>query len=466
MEKNSIESNGLRPYQFGFVFSFFNSTSWMVALGTPVVLLAETLGASALQVGLLYSFVFLLLPIQVIATSTLPRFGYKKQVLMAWSVRTIFLFIPLYIVLYKPEEVNPVYVNWLLASMFLFSFFRSIGTSAIQPWLFDLLPEKLVARYFSVDTIFINMGGVIALVFCSLTFHWFSNFDAFSVQYLFAIAGAVFSVLGLSRLPGVANPPSFGPLRIFKAGPALLTKPGRFRRYLLLSLVWVVGGSAVVPFGIYYLKSEAGLPNTQIVLFTAIQSLGGIAGALIMRNRIDKFGIQRSFLIVIVLNVIIYLSWILYIIYGMHFPGQLELLHWALPITYLVTGASAAVYVTCHLKYLAYVTRKTERALKVSLQTAVVGFATGVASIGWGILFKKTGGAAGMNLPAFIGYFLVIILFQFLLVPTIRKLAEPDRGIKPITDSYGIMRPWRFLATMPVLRRQKGEMLEQSNTDE
>jgi len=67
----------------------------MVVLGTPAVLLAESLGANTFQVGLLYSFVFLLLPVQVIATATLPRFGYKKQVIFGWAIRTLFLVIPI-----------------------------------------------------------------------------------------------------------------------------------------------------------------------------------------------------------------------------------------------------------------------------------------------------------------------------------------------------------------------------------
>jgi hypothetical protein len=104
---------------------------------------------------------------------------------------------------------------------------------------------------------------------------------------------------------------------------------------------------------------------------------------------------------------------------------------------------------------LAFVSENRERALKVSMQTAVVGLATGIASIGWGLLFKKAGATPTMNLSAFLGYFVFIILIQLALIPYIRTLVEPDPGIKPLTNSYGIMRPLRFIATLPVLRRRK-----------
>ena len=60
-----------------------------------------------------------------------------------------------------------------------------------------------------------------------------------------------------------------------------------------------------------------------------------------------------------------------------------------------------------------------------------------------------------MNLPAFLGYFVFVIIIQIALVPYIRKLAETDPNIKPLTNSYGIMRPLRFISTLPVLRRRE-----------
>lgn len=429
----------------------------MVVLGTPVVLLAESLGANTFQVGLMYSFVFLLLPVQVLATATLPRFGYKKQVLFAWSSRSFFLLIPLAIAFSAPQTENPALVTWLLAAMFFFCFFRSIGTCAIQPWLFDLLPEKLQARYFSSDMAVISIAGVIALVFCSATFQWLPTFQAFTVQYTFALVGAALSVFGLAKLSDVPHPASFGPSRIIKEGPRLLVKPGNFRQYLVFSMVWVVSASAVIPFSIYYLRAEAGMPSELIVFFSAVQSAGGVVGALFIKNRIDRIGVRRVFLIVIALNLGIYLFWTALIISGLSFPKVSGILTYLLPIAYFFIGVAGAGYFTSHLKYLAFVSQKSDRALKVSLQTAVVGFATGMASIGWGLIFKKTGESPTMNLPVFLGYFVFVILIQVLLIPAVRKLKEPDPKVKPLTNSYGIARPIRYIATLPVLRLGKGK---------
>ncbi|MCB1123785.1 MAG: hypothetical protein KJT03_19680, partial [Verrucomicrobiae bacterium] len=353
----------------------------------------------------------------------------------------------------------------ILTAMLLFCFFRSIGTSGVQPWLFDLIPEHLHARYFSTDMAVINVGGVITLVFCSLTFTWLQPFSAFSAQYSYALLGAALSVVGLSRLPAVPHPESFGAIRILKEGPKLLTRPSNFRRYLMLSLVWIVSGSAVVPFSVYYLKAEAGLSQAVIVLFTAIQSVGGIAGALIMKSRIDRLGIQRSFLIVLGLNLAVYIGWTLFIILTMRNPDLTRHMIYLLPVNYVLLGASGATYFGAHWKYLAYVTENRRRALKVAMHTAVVGLVTGFASILWGLIFKKSGPVPAMNLHAFLAYYVFNILVQLALIPYVRHLKEPDPGILPITHRYAMLR-LRILTILPVLRRRNEdeEMEEQPNT--
>jgi hypothetical protein len=67
----------LAPFRAGLVFGFFNAMTWQIGIGTPMVLFAEVLGATPLQVGLAYSFVFVLTPLQVLSTPLLSHFGYK-----------------------------------------------------------------------------------------------------------------------------------------------------------------------------------------------------------------------------------------------------------------------------------------------------------------------------------------------------------------------------------------------------
>src|SRR5260221_3512118 len=124
----------LAPFRPGLVFGFFNALTWQIAIGTPMVLFAERLGATSFQVGLAYSFVFLLTPVQVAATALLPHFGFKRVSLGGWSARSVFLAIPLGLTLVAPKMDNSWMVHALIWSVFFFCFFRSVGTSAMTTW--------------------------------------------------------------------------------------------------------------------------------------------------------------------------------------------------------------------------------------------------------------------------------------------------------------------------------------------
>lgn len=450
------EDDPLRPFRAGFYFSFFNAMGWMIALGTPLVLLAEKLGATSDQIGLLYSFVFLLLPIQVLATITLPRFGFKRQVLFAWWIRTFFLLIPLGIAVAGPEGHSPQMVALLMAAMFCFCFFRSIGTCGVQPWLFDLLTERHQSRYFGTDAMVVGVAGILTLVISGLTFSFLdTGYTAFSIQFGLAFVGSVCAMVALGRLPEVPPPEPFGATRVFTEGPRIVREGGPFRQYMLLTIIWHVTGCALVPFGAYFLRVEMELSRDLIIWFTAMTSAGGIVGAALMRRRLEVIGVRNAFTLSAVLNSLIFLLWAGFV------AGRLWL-GWSagewilvMGMVYFLLGVSGSCFMLAHLRYLAFLASGRDRALRVSLQTAVIGFLTGLAVTGWGWVFRKSGGEPGMNVMLFFAYFLFAFAVQASMIRQFRKLQEPVGDFIPLFNPRGVVRTFRYLATMPMIRYGK-----------
>jgi len=130
LEAPRAEAVGLRPFRAGLVFGVFNGFTWMIGLGTPMVLFAEALGANAFQIGLVTSFVYLVLPVQVLATASLATLGYRRQMVMGWWLRALFLLVPLSLALASPERPAPWMVNAFVASVLGFCVLRAFGTSA------------------------------------------------------------------------------------------------------------------------------------------------------------------------------------------------------------------------------------------------------------------------------------------------------------------------------------------------
>lgn len=137
----------LFPFRPGLTFAFFNALAWQIGIGTPMVLFAEELGATPFQVGLAYSFVFVLTPLQIVSTALLPRFGFKALMLGGWRTRSFFLGVPVLLAVLAMRGVQSWMLGAMIWSVFFFCVFRSIGAASGTSWFYAILPEGVRGRY-------------------------------------------------------------------------------------------------------------------------------------------------------------------------------------------------------------------------------------------------------------------------------------------------------------------------------
>ncbi|NDV60909.1 MFS transporter [Puniceicoccales bacterium CK1056] len=431
----------LAPYSNLLKFGFFNATTWMIGLGTPLVLLAGQLGASSFEVGMAYAFVFLLLPVQIIATATLPRFGYKRQVIFGWASRGIFLLIPLGIVWMAPAAPQRWMVYALIASAFFFSLFRAMGSCGVMPLIYATLPESVRGRYFSTDQAVTGISGILTLLFCSLLFRYLPIYQAFFWQYLYAIAGVFFTIYFLSKVKDPPKPKETSLRRIFSETPKICLRSSPFRQYLVFMIASAVMGTAFVPLKAYYLKVDAGVGVDLILTYTAIQYAGAIIGTLFMRGRIDQIGVKPVFRVSLVLSLGISAFW-----YFLVTGHQLLLLF--LPLAYFCFGIAASLWITAHLKYLPRVCDDEQQALHVSVHSAVVGLIGGLAPIAWGFLVKIPGGLPGVQPDRFGLYFLGLLGVQLGLLFYVPWLTSEHRERPSIQTGANLLRPFRYIGQL------------------
>jgi MFS family permease len=435
-------SNSIAPYKNLLKFSFFNATTWMIALGTPLVLLAGQLGASSFEVGLIYSFVFLLLPVQILATSTLPRFGYRKQIIFAWLTRGVFLAIPVFLAFLAPEEPRRWMVYALILSAFGFSLFRTLGSCAIMPLLYAKLPEEVRGRYFSTDQAVIGVSGIVTLLFCALLFKLLPVYSAFLWQYLYAILGTAMTVYYLARLKDPPKPAKVDVKEILVETPTVCMRRSPFRQYLLFMTTSALMGTAFVPLKAYYLKVEAGVSMDMILLYTAVQYCGAILGTVVMRSRIDTIGVKPVFRISLLLGAVVSIYWFFLV------TGYIEGLEKGLGIAYFIFGLSASQWVTAHLKYIPRVCDIKRQALHVSVHSSVIGIVGGLAPMLWGFAVRVPGSNPGVQGDWFALYFLALLFSQLVLLAYVPKLTSSHRGRPSLQLSANLIRPFRYLGHM------------------
>lgn len=417
------------PLRPAYCFSAFNALTWMVALGTPMVLLAEALGASPSQIGLASSFVFLLNPVQVVATAGLHRLGYRRQMVLAWSVRALFLLVPLGFSLWAPDPAPPWGPGLLIASVAGFCAVRAIGVSAHIPWISALLPDAARGRFFATDHAIVSLVGIATLLGSAAAFRELPPYRAFSAVYAVALFGSVFAVTNLLRLPDAPRPPPLRLAPLARQSLALCLRKGIFRHYLLLCLLNSLVTSSLVNFTVYYLKVDAGLSSSRLLNFTAAQFCGMIAGTWGIRRFIDHWRTRRFFQIASLLAGLVGLFWLSLI-------SGIDGLAPGLPLVFFVAGATFGVNNAAHFTYLPEIASPDERPVAIAVFTAVLGVVAGLAPILWGDFLEAAGGAARIDRERFRIFFGLAVATAGISALLFARL--PDRSLHRDASEGGV----------------------------
>ncbi len=411
----------LRPYRAGYWFGGFNGLTWMMGLGTPMVLLTEQLGGSTFQVGLASSFVLLLFPIQVLATAALPRFGYQRQMVFGWSVRALFLLVPLSLAWMAPDEPAPWMPNAVVASVFGLCTFRAFGVAAHIPWFAAILPIESRGRFFATDNAITSTVGVAALFGCAALFARLPTYDAFRAAYCIAVIGSTLAVVNLLRLPPGPAAPRSPMAQMAGHTIRLCFESGLFRQYLIVSLLWLVATAPIPAFAAYYLKVEVGIESSRILAFTGVQFVGQIVGAWSIRQWIDRLSIRRFFQMASAVVIVVALLW-LGILSG---DGRFAVVLW---FTYLLFGVAVGLSQAAHFTFLPELSEPDMRPVTIAIFGAVTGLLSGLAPMLWGLGLRSSGATPGIDLEIFAIFFAATIVMSAAGIALLNLLPDTRSG--------------------------------------
>ncbi len=415
--------DSLRPFRAGYWFGGFNGLTWMMTFGTPMVLLLDQLGASAFQIGLVTSAVFILYPIQILATASLERLGFQRQMVIAWTLRAFFLLVPLGIAIHAPETPAPWMPGAVVLAVFCFCFFRAFGVACQLPWFAAILPARHRGRFFATELAVTSAVGVVALLGCAGLFAVLTPYPAFRIIYGVALFGSVMAVWNLLRMPPGPRP---APSPIREMAPETLRlclRPGLFRQFLVLTAVGAVVGASSVSFTIYYLKTEAGISSSAILGLTAMQFAGSILATFAMRRFLDRVQIRRFFQLAAGVMALVYAYW-LGVVTGL--PG---FLHVVLP-AFFVVGLVAGLNGAAHATFLPELAPLEKRPIAIAIFEAVSGVLQGVGPMIWGLLLRHAGGEPGVDATRFAVFFALGIALCGVSLVLLRALPDAREGAR------------------------------------
>lgn len=431
----------LGPLRPGLVFSFFNAMTWQIAIGTPLVLFAEQLGAGADQVGLAYSMVFLLTPVQILSTALLPRFGYKRLMLGGWGIRTLLLVVPISLAVLAPQiGVRSWMASTLVGAIFFFCLFRAIGLAALMPWFYAIIPPSARGRYFSSDSILSGVSSVLTLLVCAGLFAVLPVYTALGLQYGIALGGSIWSFYALRRLPDGPAPEPISLRVVLRALPRIVTRRSEFRRYLFLSLLCFAATSPISPFLAYYLKTAQHLAPGWIMGLEVVRYGGVIVAALVIRRRIDAVGARPFMLLSLGLYLGLSLFWLVFVRSGLGgLPG--------LVAAYLILGVAGTTWAVGNLTYLPKLIPVEQRTLMISVYGAFTALVAGLATIGWGWVLRPGGAVVGIDPWRFQVFFAITMGCAAFISFQLARRPEPDaEPATPLMVVNAFLRPTRAVS--------------------
>jgi MFS family permease len=424
-----------------FMFAGFNALSFQIILSSPMVLYAKSLGASATVLGIIAGMMPLLVIFQIPAAQYLNRFGYKRFVLAGWSTRIGFIFcmmaVPLLLFLDSTTRLS-----LLLLFLFAFNLSRGISSGGWLPWITSLVPEMIRGKYLAIEAVWVNVASFVTLLISALCIGHNPHSWQFTVLFAFSGLMGVTSLVFLKRIPEVEIPEE---VRTSKARVPWREIAGYepFRKLLRMVAAWSVAYGGLNTFTIAFLKVEAHMPESEILVLNSISYLGGLSSLWFLGARLDHLGSKPVLTLSFVMWILILLGWL-----GMAAKLlQADLL--LILLLQFLMGLFTALANMANTRLAMAIIPPMGRNHFFALYSVVMSLALGLSPILWGLLidalrhFEMV--TIGLDFNRYSYFFAAVMLVFVVAVVLSRRLHEPKAAsMEFLLRELLIQSPQRF----------------------
>lgn len=428
--------------QNAYLFAWFNALSYQVVLGSPMILYAKTLGASATVLGVIAGMMPLLVILQIPAAAHIPRIGYRRFVVGGWSVRVLFIagmaLVPLLGGMLDAHNQLALLVFFL----FGFNLSRGISSCAWLPWITGLVPEPMRGRYLARDAAIQNVAGMVTFWISAALLGPEAAPWRFSVLFAFSAAMGWASLFFLRRIPDIPTTPepSGG------AGPVpwlAMMRHRPFARLLQAVVLWAVAYGGMSAFTVAFLRSSLGLRENEVLWLTSLAFLGGLSSLWFLGSRLDHLG-SRPVMEFCGLGWVGVVAGWLALAGGWKAPSET----WVLGLQFLM-GLLAALMQMAHTRLAMAVIPVMGRNHFFALYSVASNVTLGLAPIGWGLWIDAIGERnwrwLGMEWNRFSLFYAAVAVVFLGVVILARRLMEPKAvSMETLLRELLIQSPQRF----------------------
>ena len=439
--------------RYAYWYEGLNAVSYQICLGSPLILFANQLGASAVVLGILTGLSPLTSVIQLVVAPYAEKIGYRKLMVNGWTARVsilIFLVI-LPLVAHLIGESLSIWI--MLAVMFTFTLSRGIAVCSWMPWIAAIVPKSVRGYFLSLDRLFVNGGTLIALGISGVILLQHTMLG-YSIVFLISFLGGMASLIFLRRIPEPQEAPVPAEQAHEKLDWRTILADGTFRRLIIFSCMVQLVIAASNTFTVVFVRDHVGMGDGPILWLTAGAAVLSMFAAQVLRVKADQVGSKPLLVFALCWWGIYFLVWFLLSVNGIPQPIL------TVCLLMLANGFFAAVYDLALTRLLMNIAGdRPASAQYFALHSVVTSVITGLSPIAWGLLLDGLQGSgaslAGFSLTQYSYLFGLQWLLLLLVGVTLMRLreasAQPFRQV--VYDSF-IVKPVKIIADLiPALSR-------------
>ena len=276
-----------KDIHFVYIYEMFNTASWVVVLGSPMLLFFQNLQASAKVLAFAACLAPVLNILQIPAAQFVEKVGYRRFVLRGWTTRSVVV-VGMMIIAFLPESLSAVTrIGLMLTLSFIYNTMRGISVCGFLPWFTHIVPESRRGEFLAKDQFAGALAGIACLfISASLMRHpaWYSLGVLFGISAACAFASLVF----LRRIPDVPvekiidNPNPMPWSEMFFYPPFL-----KYIRYNII-INMALGASGV--FWVRYFRTFLNVSQANVLYVAAFSTAVLALGLFLVGPLIDRAG--------------------------------------------------------------------------------------------------------------------------------------------------------------------------------
>ena len=188
------------------LFQVFNTMSFLIVLGMPIILYFKHLNATATLLGVVVALNPLLNILQIPAAKFMERIGYRTFVLRGWAARSFFIVGMAVVALLPPGTGRTLRIALMLAMLVAFNAARGVSACGFLPWMTHLVPEPVRGRFLARDQIAIALAMFGTLILTAVYLTGATGRYVYPMMFFGSYAAALVSLAFLRRIPDVPVP--------------------------------------------------------------------------------------------------------------------------------------------------------------------------------------------------------------------------------------------------------------------